>query len=81
MLVTPDVQVIGPSQKRAGPDFRSLEHLATATVLGVRQLTVLRATKSTSFSRAGVSVKLPAAMSPSPLATSEIRTSWATGSM
>jgi len=41
MLVTPDVQVVGPSQKRAGPDLRSLEYIGTATVLGVRVQLIL----------------------------------------
>jgi hypothetical protein len=34
--VTPDVQVIGPSEKREATGLLAREHIATATVLGVR---------------------------------------------
>jgi hypothetical protein len=34
--VTPDVQVIGPSEKREATGLLAREYIATATVLGVR---------------------------------------------
>jgi hypothetical protein len=34
--VTPDVQVIGPSQRREATTLLAREYISTATVLGVR---------------------------------------------
>ena len=41
MLVTPDVQVIGPSQRRQATTLLAREYIATATVLGVRVQLIL----------------------------------------
>jgi porin len=41
LLVTPDVQVIGPSQKREATTLFAREYIATATVLGVRVQLIL----------------------------------------
>jgi porin len=41
MLLTPDVQVIGPSQRRQATDLLTREYIATATVLGVRVQLIL----------------------------------------
>jgi porin len=41
LLLTPDVQVIGPSQKQKFVSFRGRESIGTATILGVRIEVVL----------------------------------------
>jgi porin len=41
MLVTPDVQVIGPSQRREATSLLAREYISTATVLGIRVQLVL----------------------------------------
>ena len=41
LLLTPDLQVVGPSQKQQFVGFRSRESIGTATILGVRLQVVL----------------------------------------